>query len=225
MSSLRTELEAIAEWRRAVGIPYQAAFVISLLALGTSFVAGFVESSRYFDLPPIQGDATVLGHLLLERGEFLPALEEFRLAGLIDPENYASELTFQRSGGGAPAAVEKGRQQVQQRPEDPAAHFFLGRALLRDGQITESVRSLERARDLNPELRALQGTLGRALLEAGSTEAAERAYRQAIAREPSNPDWLEGLGLALYWSGRPDEAAEHFGRARTLRERSQRRPR
>lgn len=223
MTGPRAPLEAVAAWRRETSLPYQAAFVAGLLLMVASFVAGFVGSHPYFGLPPIGGDATVLGRVLLERGDYLPALEEFRLAGLIDPENYdvEPELASASPEPGTEELIRQRRDRVQRRPRDATAHFLLGRSLLSNGQVVEAIESLENAQSLNPQLRGLHGILGRALLQAGDPEAATHAYRVAIAAEPRNPDWLEGLGLALYWTGQRAEAAEHFGAARTLRDRAE----
>jgi len=210
---------AVAEWRRQASVGYQVAFVVSVALLAVCFGAGFLESSRHFGLPPIEGDATILGRALLARGDTLSALDEFRLAGLLDPENYDQEpaLALERPPG-VEALVRRGRARVSRSPGDANAHYALGRALLLDGDAVASVESLEQARRLEPGLRGLEGTLARAHLQTGALPAAEAAYRDAVAREPSNPDWHEGLGLTLYRLDARDEAARHFERARALRQ-------
>jgi Flp pilus assembly protein TadD len=215
----RSARQAVAEWRRRTSAGYQAVFALSLLLLGGCFVAGFLESARHFGLPPIAGDATILGRALLERGDFLPALEEFRLAGLIDPENYEAnpEIALSHAVADTGALVRRDQARVSRRPGDATAHFSLGRSLLLDGDYAGSVRSLERARALDPGLRGLEGVLARAHLQSGALPEAERAYRAAIEREPSNPHWHEGIGFLLYRTGERQEARWHFERAQELR--------
>jgi Flp pilus assembly protein TadD len=194
-------------------------FASSLLVLFACFVAGFVGSALHFGLPPIAGDATILGRALLERGDFLPALEEFRLAGLIDPENYEAnpQIALPQATSDTDELVRRSRARVSQRPEDAAAHFALGRALLLHGDFPASVQSLERARDLDPALKGVEGVLARAHLQNGALPEAERAYRAALEREPSNPFWHEGLGVLLYRTGEREEARWHLERAQGLR--------
>ena len=210
--------QTIAAWRREASPIYQALFLAALLALGGSFAAGFVEGVRLFGLPPIQGDATVLGRALLERGDYATALEEFRLAGLIDPETYGAsrpQLSFSAAPG-SPERVERLRQSTREDPGSAGAHLELGRALLAQGDLVASLQSLERARDLDPRQPGLDATLGRAYLEAGKWVESERALRAALTADP-HPDLHDLLGFALHEQGKRDEAAQHFERAHTLR--------
>ncbi len=219
-------VRTVAAWRREASPIYQVLFLAALLVLGGSFVAGFVEGVRLFGLPPIQGDATILGRALLERGDYATALEEFRLAGLIDPENYGAtrpRLAFSPAPG-APARAEPLRQRVREDPGDPGAHLALGRALLAQGDLAASLQSLERARDLDARQPGLSATLGRAYWEAGNWVESERALREALAADP-HPDLHDLLGFALHERGKREEAAEHFERARALRaQRAERAP-
>lgn len=210
-------VRTIAAWRREASPVYQALFLVALLVLGGSFVAGFVEGVRLFGLPPIQGNAVILGQALFQRGDYAEAFEEFRLAGLIDPENYgvAPRLSFSPAPA-APARVERLRQEVGEHPGNAAAQLALGRALLAQGDLAESLQSLERARELDAHQPGLAAALGRAYLEAGKWVESERALREALAAEPQ-PDLHDLLGFALHEQGKREEAALQFERARALR--------
>jgi Flp pilus assembly protein TadD len=219
VSDTRGWLQAIGEWRRSTSLLYQALFALALLVLLASFLAGLAESFRRFGLPPIGADATILGRALFARGDYGAALEEFRLAGVVDPESYARapEVAFVRPVVGADALVRRHRQSLRERPGDAAVHLALGEALLGSGRVDESLSSLERARDLDPRLAEVHGTLARAYLSAGRLEEAERAFRQGLEVDATDPDLHEGLGFALYRLERRDEAMAHFARARSLR--------
>ena len=209
---------SVAVWRRETSPLYQALFVSALLALGVSFAVGFVEGARLFGLPPIQGDATILGRALLERGDYATALEEFRLASVIDPENYggaAPQLAFSRAPL-APARVEQLRQAALEAPGNASAQLALGRALLAQGDLAESLQALERAHGLDARQPGLDAALGRAYLEAGRWAEAERALRNALETDPQ-PDFHDFLAFALHEQGKREEAARHFERARELR--------
>ncbi len=202
------------DWRDASRV-YRALFALGLLVLAVSLVAGMTESLRLLGPPPIDGDASVLGRLLLSQGDYAAAVEEFRLAGLLDPERYdpAPELSMALpSPPGAAARVEGLRAATREQPTDAAAFLALGRALLLAGSSQESVRDLERARDLDPGLDGLQASLATAYLEAGRAADAERAYRAALASEPGRAQLYRGLGMALYRQGRLKEAAQAFAR-------------
>jgi tetratricopeptide (TPR) repeat protein len=54
---------------------------------------------------------------------------------------------------------------------------------------------------------------GRALYEDGLTFAAARAWARALGRDPSNPDYLHALGLALTRMGERERAAAVLARA------------
>jgi tetratricopeptide (TPR) repeat protein len=214
-----------AAWRREASPVYQSLFLVALLLLGSSFLAGFVEGARWFGIPPIQGDATALGRALLERREYAAALEEFRLAALIDPENYSGgpQISF------TPAPVtsenlERLRRAARENPGNAGAQLSLGRALLAQGDLAASLESLERARELDPRQRGLAAALGRAYLVSGRYEESERALREALAAGP-HPDLHELMGFALHQRGMREEAARHFEQASALRaQRSERIP-
>lgn len=207
----------LAAWRRDASPLYQALFLAALLILGGSFVAGFVEGARWFGIPPIRGDATILGQVLLERRQYGPALEEFRLAALLDPENYGAgpQLSFTPEPPSA-EALERLRRTARELPESASAQLALGRALFAQGDLAASVERLERARELDPGEPGLAAALGRAYLVSGRYEESERALREALVAG-SHPDLNELMGFALHQRGMREEAARHFEQAQALR--------
>ena len=218
---------ASAAWRRDAKPAYRLAFAVGLLVFAGSFLAGLGEAIRVLGAPPLAVDATVLGRALVAQGDYSRAFGEFRLAGMIDPVGYATppELAYPApSHPSAAALLAQAGRAARQRPDDAAAHLQLGRAQMLTGAYTDSVRSLERALGLDPELPRLHATLGRARLLSGSPLPAERAFREALAREPRRPTLHDDLGFALYRLGRLEEAAYAFERALELREQQARPP-
>jgi tetratricopeptide (TPR) repeat protein len=214
-----------AGWRRDASPLYQGLFLIALLVLGGSFLAGFAQSVRIFGLPPIDNDATVLGRTLLERREYAAALEEFRLAAVLDPESYGAgpQLSFTPAPVSA-ENLERLRQAAHEQPESAAAQLALGRALLAQGDLGASLESLERARAIDPAQQGLAAALGRAYLISGRYAESEAALREALVASP-HPDLHDLIGFALHERGMREEAARHFEQSRALRaQRPQRTP-
>jgi protein O-GlcNAc transferase len=219
VNSPREGSSGFANLARNAGVVYSLVFGFAMLVLGVSFAAGFVQSFRLFGMPSIGSDVTILGAALFAQGDYAAALEEYRLAGLIDPENYDSspQLVFVAPHVNAEALVHQHRQRVNQRPGDAAAHFDLGRALQTAGQLTEAANHLERALALDASFPGLQAALGTVYLEADRTHEAVQTLRAALSSGASQPALHERLGLALYQLGEREEAVRHFEQARALR--------
>lgn len=213
------------EWPRAASRSYRASFALALAILCASLLAGFATGVSRFGLPPIDGDATVLGRQLLERGDYVGAFEEFRLARRIDPERVAAmpEISVHYETHSDPTSESRIRRlqdRLRAEPRNARVHLALGRELLARGDATASLPSLERARELDPALAGVQASLGRAYLIALRSPEAEQAFRAALREEPSRAALHEGLGVALYWLGHFEEAIDELQRAQRLTEAS-----
>ena len=220
MIDWRERKRVFADWQHEAGPIYAVAFVAAAVVFAASFTAGFVKSFGLFGIPSISSDAAVLGRDLFARSDFGPALDEFRMAGLLDPENYDSSpaLDFGQPQGDAVALLRRQRQLVEQGSHDAAAHLRLGQALQAAGEAGAAASSFERARDLDPHLPGLSASLGSVYLVEGRFDEAVLILREAVAAAPSLPILHDKLGLALYQAGERDEARREFARARALRE-------
>ena len=85
----------------------------------------------------------------------------------------------------ARAMIEKA---VQHRPNDGAIVDSLGWVMLRQGEITEAVRTLERAVELDPEDASINGHLGDAYWAAGRKLEATYQWRRALIFNPEPDD-------------------------------------
>ena len=88
-------------------------------------------------------------------------------------------------------------------------HAALGYVLHAQNELTESVRELERAIELDPENGNALNSLGFILADTGKDPRKAVEYcRRALRRQPDNPAYLDSLGWAYYRLGRPDEARD-----------------
>ena len=85
----------------------------------------------------------------------------------------------------ARAMIEKA---LQRRPNDGAITDSLGWVMLRQGEVTEAVKTLERAVELDPEDASINGHLGDAYWAAGRKLEATYQWRRALIFNPEPDD-------------------------------------
>lgn len=113
---------------------------------------------------------------------------------------------------GASAEIEQHRRAVHKTPRDANAHALLGLSLLRQRQLDEGVRALQRAFELKVRQPGLHAVLAAALFELARYEEAAACYRQAL-REANAFDLQRGLADALSKLGQLAPAEEAARRA------------
>ena len=91
---------------------------------------------------------------------------------------------------------------VQRRPNDGAIVDSLGWVMLRQGEVTEAVKTLERAVELDPEDASINGHLGDAYWAAGRKLEATYQWRRALIFNPE-PDDAAKLEAKLQGDGTP----------------------
>jgi Flp pilus assembly protein TadD len=90
------------------------------------------------------------------------------------------------------------REVIRDKPDYANAHFELGNALLKKGDLAGAIASLERAAQLQPEEAHVHYQLGRAYISAGrqkdgegqleiARQIKEKALRQANPGNSTNP--------------------------------------
>ncbi len=102
-------------------------------------------------------------------------------------------------------AVTELQQSVDLNPSDPAAHFYLGRALSGERRWDAAIVEYRLALHLAPDSAPTHYNLASALLARGNFAAAARQYRATLGLLPDDEKALYGLGAALY--GLKDYAA------------------
>ncbi|EKU81112.1 protein O-GlcNAc transferase [Massilia sp. UYP32] len=117
---------------------------------------------------------------------------------------------------GANPEIEQHRRAVRKKPRDANAHALLGLSLLRQRQLDEGVRALQRAFELKVRQPELHAVLAAALFELERYEEAAASYRQAL-RVQDAADLQRGLADSLSRLGRHQQAEDSARRAVALK--------
>jgi len=97
-------------------------------------------------------------------------------------------------------------------PEDAAALASLGTLYLRAGSLEAAVRTLETARDLDPERPGTRRMLGYAYNYAGRQADAAREFEVFLAANPDDTNALNMVGYAYMGQEQYEEAITYFRR-------------
>ena len=93
---------------------------------------------------------------------------------------------------------------------NPIAHYNLGVALDKKGQVDEAIRQFQQSIRLKPDYSEAQNNLGAALLKRGQVDEAIRQFQETARREPANAYTHNNLGIALATKGLMDQAIIQF---------------
>jgi predicted O-linked N-acetylglucosamine transferase (SPINDLY family) len=93
-------------------------------------------------------------------------------------------------------------------PDDPHAHFLMGRIAAGRRRWAEAELHLRKVAALSPEVGAAHNELGLVLQAQGHLEEAEASFRRALANDGDNPAGLTNLALVLGAMSRQSDAAE-----------------
>jgi tetratricopeptide (TPR) repeat protein len=193
---------AIAEFREAVRI--QPNYVDALTNLGAALISTSADT----------GEAVrVLEKAVALAPTWLKA--QFNLA-----EAYGADPSY-----GRPKEIEQLRKVVATEPNFPGAQFALGKALLGEGKVEESVGALQEAMRLDPQGTRAHYQLGLALARAGRKEEAatelQKSRELASADDhKQNSDLDIAEGRAALDQGDLNQAATKFKHALTLEPKS-----
>ena len=93
------------------------------------------------------------------------------------------------------------------------AHYNLGIALNKQGDIDGAIVHYRQALELRPSYAEAHYNLGRLLVQEGQLDEAITHYEKALEMSPGDADAHNNLGAALLASGRVDEAIAHYRKA------------
>ncbi len=113
----------------------------------------------------------------------------------------------------SPMAVQRLETIVQQAPNDPRGHMWLGLALSRVGQLERARQSLERAGELAPRVRTVQYNLGLARRDLGDAAAAREAFVAALR---AGCDYEPALQALLELAPADEDRESPTGEARAM---------
>ena len=157
-----------------------------------------------------------LGSLLKDQGHIEEAVEHYRKAVQIDPNNYKALYNLGMAlaaRGQFNEAIENFRQAIQIKPNDCGALVSLGIALANRGQFDEAIANFRQAIQIDPNNCEALNNLGIALATRGQFDEAIGNFRKAIQIKPNDCDALDNLGTALATRGQFDEAIKNYRQA------------
>jgi len=91
---------------------------------------------------------------------------------------------------------------VAAHPDDPLAHFALGRIYLESGRTSEARVELEAGLALNPHSGTARSSLGMALLREGDLDAADAQFEAALLETDDRATAMNGRGAVAARRGR-----------------------
>jgi predicted Zn-dependent protease len=160
-------------------------------------------------------------------GDFENAQADFEQAARLDPAEPGGpvglSLTMQQTGR-LEESIELLREQVRQRPHDPAINLLLAQALVRQSlapdapELVEARQALLRTIEAEPGLARARVELGKLYLRTGDDDKAIDQLRGAVALDPSDRRATYQLLLALRRVGRMEETQPLVERLRAIME-------
>ena len=88
------------------------------------------------------------------------------------------------------------RDSLKLDPQSPATHYFLGIALLAQGNTPEAMNEFRRSLQLNPQQTEARIALGQALGVSGHAEDAIQEFQEALKMDPKSVPARDGLAKA-----------------------------
>jgi tetratricopeptide (TPR) repeat protein len=160
---------------------------------------------------------TALSHLLVQRKDFIGAVDAIDKAIALDPKSPALHVTKGevyalglRDGAKAQAEF---RAAIALDASDASAHYALGLSLEQAGRYREATAELQRAADLNPGYATGWVALGSAQTGAGDRAAALASYDRALKISPALWTAHTGRGDIFESEGRYDDAIAAYQEA------------
>ncbi len=103
-------------------------------------------------------------------------------------------------------SIEDAQDQVRQRPNDPNAHFNLGKAYFLSGQYQEAIKPFKEAITNNPDYSLAHYALGASYFELGQNQESINSYKKATQVNPNHALSHKELGLVYSSIGQHEKA-------------------
>ena len=167
---------------------------------------------------PASADAHyLLGALLGERGDLATAADHLDRALALSPERadaHAARGNVFLLREERAAAATSFEHALRLDPANAAAHFNLGLLLQTVGAKARVFQHFSRAYELAPDIPDLLKNLTLSYLGFERYEEALALLKHVLARSPRHFEALKCIGLVLQKTHRPQQALEHYDRAR-----------
>jgi protein O-mannosyl-transferase len=202
-----------------------AGAIIGACALLTHRQAGYWKNSETLlgHAARITPPSTLLlnstGDALLDHGQIDEALQKFRAALKLDPEDslaWGNIANIHFRKGELDQAIENYQQGLRFNPKNVGLHYNLALVLAAKGQFVEAMHHHEQALALDPFYANARFGLGNVYMTSGNPAAAVTNLLAALEMKPRFPAAHYNLGNALLALGRVEEAAKHFADALRL---------
>jgi tetratricopeptide (TPR) repeat protein len=192
--------------------PARSNLGVVLAKLGR-FDEAIVEYRKALDLEPANSGIRLnLGLAYYKSGRIAEAAKEFSTVKNTAPENLQTDLLLadcELRRGQNKEVIALLRPAEQQYPENLAIAYLLGEALIRDQQIAEGQKRVDRILK-NGDSAESRFLLGSQMFAAGDFPAAVKQLEKAIEANPNLPELQSYYGQALLNTGDPDSAAAAF---------------
>lgn len=121
-----------------------------------------------------------------------------------------SLLVLALRGGGRDRQLIEAQGTAQPAPEDPAAHVYLARRYIQQGNVEQAIAEYEAAIDLDPGFVEAYVDLGGVLLRENDLEGALERFEEALAIDPDHVKAHLGMGDVYLQMREYDAAAYHY---------------
>jgi tetratricopeptide (TPR) repeat protein len=213
----------LAEWAEARRYARAGGFILLSAACAALIATNPPERKAFRTLEEAEG------HYLFGRhyatlppngpGDFAKAVEEYREAVRVDPENAYRRTALARVLFELNRVSEAGEQfvkAVEAQPNDVWARLYLGQFLATTNNVPAAIEQYQVALKLRPGWTDLQYDLGTLLLKQGQADEARAVFEQLLQHDPVNAMAWQNLGVAQAKLGRLDPAMAAFEKALQL---------
>ncbi len=163
--------------------------------------------------PELADAWSLLGNVNLKRGRKRQALDSFRRALSLKPDNNFLMLNIVKTlagSGEVDAAAEENLRFLKSFPDDPALLEQLGYIRLLQDRTDEALKILNRALALDPTAPQLANLIAEALIRKGDHAAAEEILQRGLRENPRTRNSHYLLAQVQEALARPDQAVELY---------------
>ncbi len=197
--------------------PARTNLAASLSHAGKTELAG-EQFRKALELEPLSFDANHnLGEFYIQSGKIADALPLLEQAQRINSVSYDNgyDLAMADFSTGRLSEARLQSQDLLKIKDTAELHDLLGQIEEKDGKPMEAANQFQAAAHMDPSEENLFDW-GCELLLHRAYEPAIRVFKEAARRYPDSPRLMIGLGMALNWRSRYDEAVEALLRAADL---------